>query len=98
VWVRQTVPMVMLWMGLFVMLRMMASWLVDGLKLSTEWKLLDLWNDLYLCGISCLGARHDTVRPEPQPEFWQGWLTVGCVCVVCAVYLRRRIQAVEIVS
>jgi len=98
VWVRQTVPMVMIWMGVFVMLRMLANWLVDGLKQPAEWKLLDLWNDLYLCGLSCLGAGHDTVRPVPQPEFWQAWLTVVGVCAGCAMYLRRRIQAVEIVS
>jgi hypothetical protein len=98
IWVRQTVPMVMIWMGVFVLLRMMASWLVDGLKFDAEWKLFDLWNDLYLCGISCLGAPHDTVRPAPQPEYWQAWLTVAGVCAACGLYLRKRIQAVEIVS
>jgi ABC-type transport system involved in multi-copper enzyme maturation permease subunit len=98
VWVRRTVPMVMVWMGLFVLLRMLAGWLVDGLKQDAEWRLLDLWNDLYLCGLWCLQADPETIRPQPQPAFWQAWLTVGGVCAACLAYLRRRVQAVEIVS
>ena len=98
VWVRRTVPMVMIWMGLFVFMRMLSNWLVDGLKFDERWRLVDLWNDLYLCGLWCLQAEHATVRPPPQPEYWEAWLTVGAVCAACLVYLRRRIQAVEIVQ
>ncbi len=96
--VRQTVPMVMIWMGVFVLLRMMSNWLVDGLNQPAEWKLLDLWNDLYLCGLWCLGAAPETIRPQPQPEFWQAWATIAGVCLACMLYLRKRIQAVDIVS
>jgi ABC-type transport system involved in multi-copper enzyme maturation permease subunit len=98
VWVRRTVPMVMVWMGLFVFLRMLAGLLVDGLKFDERWRLLDLWNSLYLCGLSCLGADPETIRPSPQPEFWEAWCAVGAVCAACLLYLRRRVQAVEIVS
>jgi ABC-2 type transport system permease protein len=98
VWVRRTVPMVMIWMGLFVFMRMLSNWLVDGLKFDERWRLVDLWNDLYLCGLWCLQAEHATVRPPPQPEYWEAWLTVGAVCAACLLYLRRRIQAVEIVQ
>jgi ABC-type transport system involved in multi-copper enzyme maturation permease subunit len=98
--VRRTGPMVMLWMGLFVFLRILGEMLVDerGLKLDPRWRLIDLWNDLYLCGLWCLGAEHATVRPLPQPEYWEAWATVASVCAACLLYLRKRIQAVEIVS
>ncbi len=98
VWVRRTVPMVMVWMGLFVFLRMLSAWLVDGLRLDERWRLVDLWNDLYLCGLWCLQADHDTVRPTPQPDYWEAWLVVAALCGVCLVYLRKRVQAVEIVQ
>jgi ABC-type transport system involved in multi-copper enzyme maturation permease subunit len=98
VWVRKTVPMVMVWMGVFALLRMLAGWLVDGLKVDERWRLIDLWNDLYLCGLWCLGAEPQTIRPQPQPAFWQAAAVVGGVCAGCVLYLRKRVQAVEIVA
>ncbi len=98
VWLRKTVPLAMVWMGLFVFLRLMAGWLVDGLKADERWRLLDLWNDLYLCGLWCLGAEYDTIRPQPQPSFGEAALVVAGVCGACWLYLRRRIQAVEVVA
>jgi ABC-type transport system involved in multi-copper enzyme maturation permease subunit len=97
VWVRRTVPMVMVWMGVFIFLRTLSAWLVDALK-DEHWRLIDLWNDLYLCGLWCLQADHSTIRPQPQPPFWEAWLTVAAVCLACVIYLRRRVEAVEIVS
>ena len=98
VWVRQTVPMVMVWMGLFVLLRLLAGWVVDGLKADPEWRLIDLWNDLYLVGLWCLQADPATVRPQPQPAYWQAAAVVAGVCVGCCLYLRRRVQAVEVIG
>ena len=97
VWVRRTVPMVMVWMGLFVFLRMLGAWLTEALK-DERWRLIDLWNDLYLCGLWCLQAEHDTIRPTPQPAFGDAWLVVGGVCAAGVLYLRRRVQAVEVVQ
>ncbi len=98
VWVRQTVPMVMVWMGLFVLLRILAGWLVDGLKLDPGWRLIDLWNDLYLVGLWCLQADPATVRPQPQPAYWQAAAAVAGVCAGCCLYLRRRVQAVDVIG
>ncbi|AMV25739.1 ABC-2 family transporter protein [Gemmata sp. SH-PL17] len=95
--VRRTVPMAMIWMGLFVLLPMLSGWLVETLK-DEHWRLIDLWNDLYLCGLSCLSADPASIRPQPQPEYWQAWIATGAVVVACVLYLRRRIQAVEIVQ
>lgn len=97
VWVRRTVPMVMVWMGLFVFLRMLGAWLTEALR-DERWRLVDLWNNLYLCGLWCLGAEHGTVRPPPQPDYGSAWLVVIGVCAACLLYLRKRIQAVEIVN
>ncbi|QJW93990.1 ABC transporter permease subunit [Frigoriglobus tundricola] len=97
VWVRRTVPLAMIWMGLFALLPMLAGWLVDSTK-DERWRLIDLWNNLYLCGLSGLRADPATVRPQPQPEYWEAWLAVAGVVGACVLYLRRRIQAVEIVS
>jgi ABC-type transport system involved in multi-copper enzyme maturation permease subunit len=97
VWLRRTAPLVMVWMGLFALLPMLAGWVVSATH-DERWRLIDLWNDLYLCGLSCLGAAHETVRPQPQPDYWQAWAAVGAVAVACAAYLRCRIQAVEIVQ
>lgn len=96
--VRRTVPLVMIWMGVFGLLRLIAAWLVDGLRADPRWRLVDLWNDLYLCGLWCLQADPATVRPSPQPAYWEAAVAVGGVCVACVLYLRRRVQAVEIVS
>ncbi len=98
VWVRRMVPLVMIWMGLFVFLRMLATLLVDGMRLDERWRLIDLWNVLYLTGLSCLRVDPETIRPAPQPEYWEAWVVVGAVCLACAAYLRNRIRAVEIVS
>ena len=96
--VRRTVPLVMVWTGLFVLCRTLAVLLVDGAKLPVEWRLLDLWNDLYLVGLYLLGAGRDTIRPSNQPEFWQAGAVVAGVAVACLLYLRRRVQAVEIIQ
>ena len=62
VWVRRTVPLVMIWMGLFALLPMLAGWLVDSTK-DERWRLIDLWNSLYLCGLHCLQAEPATISP-----------------------------------
>ncbi|MDY3563216.1 hypothetical protein R5W23_004715 [Gemmata sp. JC673] len=95
--VRRTVPMAMIWMGLFALLPMLSGWLVESTE-NRHWRLIDLWNNLYLCGLSCLGTDPATVRPLPQPDYWEAWAVVAIVTAACGLFLRRRIQAVEIVS
>jgi ABC-2 type transport system permease protein len=97
VWVRRTVPMAMVWMGVFALLRLLAVWLVDGMHGHPSWRLIDLWNDLYLIGLWCLQADPATIRPQPQPAGWEAALAIGGVCAACLLYLRKRVQAVDIV-
>jgi len=98
VWLRQTVPLTMVWMGVFALLRLLAGWLVDGLKADERWRLLDLWNDLYLIGAWFLRIDPATIRPAEQPPTWQAAAVVAAVSAACLLYLRKRIHAVEIVS
>jgi ABC-type transport system involved in multi-copper enzyme maturation permease subunit len=99
-WLRRTIPMVMIWITIFVLGRLMQRWLVDGLHLPERWRLIDLWNDMYLTGMWIMDKQHSSLRPlsQIQPPYWQAALAVAAVVVVCVVYLHHRIRAVEIVS
>jgi ABC-type transport system involved in multi-copper enzyme maturation permease subunit len=74
VWVRRTVPLAMIWMGLFALLPMLAGWLVDATK-DERWRLIDLWNSLYLGSLrrqtgnthhSSLVTRHSSLTQHPR--------------------------------
>ena len=95
---RRTVPMIMVWTALFLFARLLGELLVFGLHMNPRWRLIDLWNDMYLVGNWCLRMPHYTIRPSPQPQSWEAAVTLAGVCVACVVYLNRRIQAVEVVS
>lgn len=95
-WLQKTVPLVMVWTAMFAMCRGMSRWLVDELKFDPSWRLIDLWNNLYLLGTGLLSVPHREVKPDPQPQYWEAALVVGAVCLACLIYLRRRIRAVEV--
>ena len=95
-WLRRTVPMIMVWTALFAFARMLGDLMVLSLRLDHRWRLIDLWNDLYIVGNWCLGMDHSTLRPQPQPAPWQAGLVLVAVCLTSAIYLNRRIQAVEV--
>jgi hypothetical protein len=97
VWLRRTVPLIMVWTTLFVFLRALASALVDGLHYDARWRLIDLWHDTYLVGNACLGIPSTAIRPFPQPPTAEALLVLGVACVLCLMYLNLRIRAVEIV-
>jgi len=98
VWVKRTVPLIMIWAGLFVLCRMLGNFLVDGQRFDERWRLIDLWNDLYLVGLWCLGADPITDRAGPQPQPWEALLVIVAVGLLSAAFLRNRIQGVEVVS
>jgi ABC-type transport system involved in multi-copper enzyme maturation permease subunit len=96
-WLRQTVPLIMVWTTLFFFFRLLAGALVDGLKLAPSWRLIDLWNDTYLVGNACLGIAIEEIRPSPQPAWYEAALVLGALCILCLTYLSLRIRAVEVV-
>jgi ABC-2 type transport system permease protein len=98
-WLRRTVPLVMVWTAAFVLARLIQRWLVDGLQLSPRWRLLDIWNDMYLFGQWCMGREHRLLRPlnQEQPSYPEATIVVVVVCAICLLYLRRRVRAVEVI-
>jgi ABC-2 type transport system permease protein len=96
-WMRRTIPLIMVWMSLFFFMRLLARLLVDGLKYDARWRLVDLWNDMCLVGQWCLDIEHASIRPLPQPEYWEAGLALAGVCLLCLIYLSRRTRAVEVV-
>lgn len=100
-WLRRTVPLVMVWTAAFVLARLVQKWLVDGLQFDPAWRLIDIWNDMYLFGQWCFGtdlAKIRPVTPQGQPEYWQATAVMVGVCVACVLYLRRRVRAVEVIT
>jgi ABC-type transport system involved in multi-copper enzyme maturation permease subunit len=97
-WLKRTVPMIMTWATLFLFPRILGPLLVDGLGFDARWRLVDLWNNAYLIGNWCLGIDQETIRPYPQPEYWEAALVLALVWGVCLAYLLRRMSAVEIVK
>ena len=94
VWVRRTVPLAMIWMGSsFLPMLRLAGGRDEGRTLAV----IDLWNTLPVWAVVPGGGAR-VGAATPQPEYWEAWVAVGAVCAVCLLYLRRRIQAVEIVQ
>lgn len=96
--VRRTVPLVMAWCGLFVLCPELGDFLTEVQNQNPAWRLIDLWNDMYLVGLWLLGTTPDVGRVGEQPPVWQAAAVVGGVVAASWVYLRRRIRAVEIVG
>jgi ABC-2 type transport system permease protein len=94
--VRRTVPLIMVWTTCFFFFRRLTVALVDRLHYDPRWKLLDLWNDLYLVGNGLLGG--DIQRTWRQPHLFEAAAVLGGVSLLCLTYLIRRIRAVEVVS
>jgi len=96
-WLRRTVPLIMTWTTLFFFCRLLSSALVDGLRFSPRWRLIDLWNSMSLIGSTCLGLEPHTFRPAHQPPWYEAAVVLGGVSLLCLIYLIQRIRAVEIV-
>ncbi len=94
-WLRKTVPLIMTWTTLFFFCHLLSSAMVNDLRFSPRWRLIDLWNDASLMGRLFLGVR--TTDFASQPVWYEAALTLGGVSLVCLIYLIRRIRAVEIV-
>jgi ABC-2 type transport system permease protein len=102
-WLRKTVPLIMVWLGILFFARLVANAMVDWLGYDVHWRLLDLWNNMYVVGSECLGTAAQLTENrrvwsnQPQPEVWQAATVLGTMCILCLTYLNHRIRAVEIV-
>jgi hypothetical protein len=94
-WLRKTVPLIMVWSTLFFFSRVVTETLVRGLEFSPNVRLFDLWDDTYLVGSACLGV--PPANSQFQPDWPLAALVLIGVCLTCLTYLILRIRAVEIV-
>jgi ABC-2 type transport system permease protein len=106
-WLRRRVPLVMVWTGLLFFCRIMGDFLVDVLRYPPQWRLIDLWNLMYVVGSWCLQTSADLGGGERirqlsqtarQPPVEQAALVLGLIVVAAVVYLHTRIRAVEVVA
>jgi ABC-2 type transport system permease protein len=96
VMVRRTIPLIMAWTTLFFFARRLSEALVDQIGFDPRWKLIDLWNDMWLAGNAML--RVDPRTLGRQPELAEAAAVLGVVSLLCLTYLVRRIRAVEVVN
>lgn len=92
-WVPRTVPLVMTWLGFFVLLRVLAEAL-RAIDDNRVWLLLGLWEDMQRIGRWCFGSLDASRTPTPT----QCALTLSGLCVVCFFLILRRVRAVEVVK
>jgi ABC-2 type transport system permease protein len=101
--VRRTAPLVMVWIVLLAICPVVAALFVDRLGYSPQWRLIDLWNNLYVVGSwmlnvpaeTSLGSRGGMRR---QPDLESAVLVLASVVLVSLIFLHRRIRAVEVVT
>src|SRR4029077_3293021 len=92
-WVPRTVPLVMTWLGIFVLVQALAEAL-RAINDNRRWLLLSIWGDMQRLGRWCFG----TLDAGKQPTAEQCALALAALCVVCLVLILSRVRAVEVVK
>lgn len=93
-WLRKTVPLVMSWACLFVMVPALAGLLRRAFD-DRNWLLLMLWRDIRLLGTWCFGG----IDSDRELELLvPAAVIVAVVCVLCVVAVIPRVRAVEVVE
>ena len=91
-WVPRTVPLVMTWAGVFVMLPAVGAALW-GITQNKRCMVVSLWSDLFYLGSWCFGA----IDKDDGPLIpWAVWI-VPAVCLICLGLFLHRVRAVEVV-
>lgn len=91
-WVPRTVPLVMTWLGLFVLLSALAHAL-RRIADNRRWLLLALGEDMYHLGRWCFGSW----PANRVPTAGETALVLLAVCVLSAFLIVHRVRAVEVV-
>jgi ABC-type transport system involved in multi-copper enzyme maturation permease subunit len=92
-WVPRTVPLVMTWLGIFVLFRALAEAL-RAINDNRLWLLLSVWEDMQRLGRWCFG----TLDEGKVPNAWQCAATLFVLCTVCLALIFYRVRAVEVVK
>jgi len=91
-WVPRTVPLVMSWLGIFVLLEALAESL-RAINDNPRWRLLGFWDDMRRVGEWCFGSYEEGTIPT-VPDCL---LVLGLLCAVCLVLIVCRVRAIEVV-
>lgn len=91
-WVPRAVPLVMTWLGLYVLLPLLAA-AMEEINDERRWRLLGLWDNMKRVGDWCFGA----VREDALPTVGQTALALASVCAASLVLVLFRVRAVEVV-
>lgn len=92
-WVPRTVPLVMAWLGLFVLLGVLAH-AMRSINDNRTWMLLALWDDMSRVGRWCFGKVDAGAVPSPELSL----AVLSGLCVTCLLLIVYRVRAVEVVS
>jgi ABC-type transport system involved in multi-copper enzyme maturation permease subunit len=92
-WVPRTVPLVMTWLGMFVLLGALAEAL-RAINDNRIWLLLSVWEDMRRLGRWCFGSLDSSKTPNAE----QCAIALGALCLFCLGLILSRVRAVEVVK
>jgi len=92
-WVPRTVPLVMSWLGIFVLFPLLAETL-RTIHDNRLWLLLSIWGDMQRLGRWCFG----TLDEGKIPNAGQCAGSLALLCGVCLALILYRVRAVEVVK
>jgi ABC-2 type transport system permease protein len=93
-WFPRTVPLVMCWACVFVLLPALGA-LLHEIFDDRRWMALMLWRNIRLLGSWCFGAVHAERDLQLLP--WAVGVVVG-VCILCLLAVLPRVRAVRVVT
>jgi hypothetical protein len=92
-WLPRTVPLVMAWVGVFLLLPATGEMLREATG-SRKWLLLSLWRDVRLIGTWCFGAAD---RPRELELLYPSMIVVSAVCLMSIAAVLPRLRATRVV-
>lgn len=92
-WVPRTVPLVMTWLGIFVLLKGLAD-AMRAIDDNRTWLLLGFWDDMHRLGRWCFGS----IDEGRIPTAGQCAGVLSLISVICLILIIRRVRAVEVVK
>jgi ABC-2 type transport system permease protein len=92
-WVPRTVPLVMTWLGVFVLFRALAEAL-RAINDNRIWLLLSVWEDMQRLGRWCFGS----LDSGKTPNAGQCVTALVVLCATCLALILCRVRAVEVVK
>jgi ABC-2 type transport system permease protein len=92
-WLPRTVPLVMAWVGVFLLLPATGEMLRDATG-SRMWLLLSLWRDVRLIGTWCFGAAD---QPRELELLYPSMIVAAAVCVLSIAAVLPRLRATRVV-